>query len=406
MPKVIAQIYPLIPAKDEAERTALRPIGRHVERYQQTLNDWNELVQAMDEMGLWGAATIEHHFHSEGYEVGPNPGVLNGYWAATTQNINIGALGYTMSTQDPIRVAEETAIIDHLTRGRCFVGFSRGYQARWTDVLGQHLGGVATRSDGSKDDAKNRQIFEDNVEIVLKAWTQDSIDHNSPQWQIPYPYETGIANWEMGEWTAQMGAPGEMGPDGTLRRVSVVPAPYTKPHPKVFVASNASIETVEYAGRKGFVPTYFAGISRTEGNAPAYVEAAKSAGRSYALGQNQAVVRWPRTGASRSEAIEKAALYDGDIFKHFYARFVPGCTDIGPAASREEMVPYMEKSGLFPLGSVSQVRDKLVDEWKRVPAEYIVLIYHFAQQPKDAVIEDLKVFMREIEPALEECIDY
>ena len=49
---------------------------RHVERYQHTLNDWNELVQAMDQMGLWGVATIEHHFHSEGYEVGPNPGVL------------------------------------------------------------------------------------------------------------------------------------------------------------------------------------------------------------------------------------------------------------------------------------------------------------------------------------------
>ena len=35
-------------------------------------------------MGLWGAATIEHHFWSEGYEVGPNPGVLNAYWAAIT----------------------------------------------------------------------------------------------------------------------------------------------------------------------------------------------------------------------------------------------------------------------------------------------------------------------------------
>ena len=406
MPKVIAQVYPVIPAEDEAERKALRPIGRNVERYQSTLTDWNELVQAMDTMGLWGAATIEHHFHSEGYEVGPNPGVLNAYWAATTKNINIGALGYTMSTQNPIRVAEETAILDHLTRGRSFVGFSRGYQSRWTNVLGQHLGAVATRSDGSTNDDKNRQIFEDNVEIVLKAWTQESIDHNSPQWQIPYPYESGITDWEMTSWTEQLGAPGEVGPDGAVRRVSVVPAPYTKPHPKVFVASNASIETVEYAGTKGFIPTYFAPIKRTEGNAPAYVAAAAKAGRNYALGQNQAVVRWPRTGTTRAEAIEKAALYDGDIFKHFYASTVPGCQDLGPTSDRMSTVPYMEKSGLFPIGSVSEVRDKLVAEWKRVPAEYIVLIYHFAQQPKESVIEDLEVFMREIEPALEECIKY
>ena len=128
--------------------------------HQKTLKDWNELVLAMDEMGLWGVATIEHHFHSEGYETGPNPGVLNGYWAATTKNLHIGSLGYTMSTQNPIRVAEETAIIDHLTQGRCFVGFSRGYQSRWTNVLGQHLGAVATRSDGSAGDDKNRQVFE------------------------------------------------------------------------------------------------------------------------------------------------------------------------------------------------------------------------------------------------------
>jgi hypothetical protein len=35
------------------------------------------------------------------------------------------------------------------------------------------------------DDAKNRRIFEDHVEIMLKAWTQESFDHRSDDWQIP-----------------------------------------------------------------------------------------------------------------------------------------------------------------------------------------------------------------------------
>ena len=39
--------------------------------------------------------------------------------------------------------------LDHITKGRCFVGFARGYQSRWTNVLGQKLGSVATLSDGS-----------------------------------------------------------------------------------------------------------------------------------------------------------------------------------------------------------------------------------------------------------------
>ena len=146
MVKIILQLYPVIPAASEEERAALRPIGRHRERYHETLLGWHDIIKAADEMGLWGAATIEHHFWSEGYEVGPNPGVLNAYWAAITKKIRVGQMGYVMSTQNPLRVAEETAILDHLANGRFFVGFARGYQSRWTNVIGQHLGTRATTS--------------------------------------------------------------------------------------------------------------------------------------------------------------------------------------------------------------------------------------------------------------------
>ena len=146
MVKPILQLYPVLPAESEEERASLRPLGRNVERYHDVVHGMVDLVKAADDLGFWGVSTIEHHFHSEGYEVGPSPGTLNAYWAAVTRNVRVGQLGYTMSAQNPIRVAEETAILDHLTSGRCFVGFSRGYQARWTNVLGQHLGTRATLS--------------------------------------------------------------------------------------------------------------------------------------------------------------------------------------------------------------------------------------------------------------------
>jgi len=38
---------------------------------------------------------------------------------------------------DPLRVAEEIAVLDHLTKGRFYAGFARGYQDRWVNVLGQ-----------------------------------------------------------------------------------------------------------------------------------------------------------------------------------------------------------------------------------------------------------------------------
>ena len=110
MVKVLVQLYPVIPATRE-EREQQRPMGRNRERYQTLLGGWHDIVRAADRLGVWGMATVEHHFHSEGYEVGPNPGVLDAYWAAITENVRVGQLGYVMSAQNPIRVAEETAIL-------------------------------------------------------------------------------------------------------------------------------------------------------------------------------------------------------------------------------------------------------------------------------------------------------
>ena len=136
-PKVILQLYPMLPSDGEDGRKRSRPLGRDAELYHRVLHDWIDIIKAADDMGVWGASTIEHHLHSEGYEVGPNPGVLNAWWAGQVKNIHVGALGYVMATQDPIRVAEETAILDHITKGKFFVGFARGYQSRWANILGQ-----------------------------------------------------------------------------------------------------------------------------------------------------------------------------------------------------------------------------------------------------------------------------
>jgi len=421
MVKVILQLYPVLPAADEAERERLRPIGRNREIYQNTLAGWSDIIRAADQMGLWGVATIEHHFWSEGYECGPSPGILNGYWASITKNVRIGQMGYVIATQNPIRVAEETAILDHLTRGRCFVGFARGYQSRWTNIIGQHLGARATTSPsagkldsthmfgklvGRKDledvDERNRKLFEEGIEIVQKAWTQESIEHNSDVWQIPYPYETGVTDWPLAKTgvTARFGAPGEVDAEGNIRRVSVVPAPYTVPHPPVFVATSGSPESTEYAARQNFIPLYF--TSQKTGNilGHAYTKEAAASGRALALGQHQCMVRMPRIAASRSAAEEMAVKYDSDIFRNFYA------------AMGQHRIPESEAlnaitgSGMWSIGTADDVRKQMVDEWKQVPYEYLTLIYHYAQMPKDAVIENLDTFMRQVKPALDELTEY
>jgi alkanesulfonate monooxygenase SsuD/methylene tetrahydromethanopterin reductase-like flavin-dependent oxidoreductase (luciferase family) len=412
--KVLVQLYPVIPATRE-EREQQRPMGRNRERYQTLLGGWHDIVRAADRLGVWGMATVEHHFHSEGYEVGPNPGVLDAYWAAITENVRVGQLGYVMSAQNPIRVAEETAILSHLSRGRTFVGFARGYQSRWTNILGQHLGGRATLSPSGSpeekmalltdaerqkrfaDDKINREVFEEQVDLVLKAWDNDSIESKG-RWQIPFPYDDGI-DWTMTA-TREIGAVGEMDDQNKIRRVSVVPAPFSREHPPIFVSSNASRETIEYCGPRGFIPTYFSKIERAAEYGQAYVDAAHSAGREYALGQNQALVRWGNIAPTMDEARSNVEAWDVDVFRDLYGGTTPMMFD------PEKPVDSVLNSGLWVIGTADEVRDQYVEQWRKLPAEYVVLIYHYAQQPADSVIENIENFMTHVKPALDELTSY
>jgi alkanesulfonate monooxygenase SsuD/methylene tetrahydromethanopterin reductase-like flavin-dependent oxidoreductase (luciferase family) len=417
MLKPITIMYPVIPAKDEEERARLRPIGRNTERYQAAIRGLCDIIRQLDEMDIWGAAAIEHHFWSEGYEPGPSPGAMNAYWAAITKKLRVGQLGYVMSTHNPIRVAEEVAVIDHLSQGRCFVGFARGYQSRWTNVLGQHFGTRATKSPTSivynadlsasgeaqdrQDDLENRAIFEENVEIALKAWTEESFSHNGRTWQIPYPHDTGVVDWPLARAgvTQRLGAPGEVDADGHTRRVSVVPALFTKPHPPIFCAGSGSQDTVDFCARKGFIPTYFAGMQVAGPMSQRYQRLAGEHGRTLAPGRNQCLVRWLQIGKSDDDALNRIRDYDLDIWKNFYASM---------GRRRVENDDYfgsLVRSGLFVFGDVDSVRRQMLEQWQQFPAEYVAIVNHYAQMPADLVLETLDTFTRKVKPDLDELVD-
>lgn len=418
MVKVILQLYPQLRARDEEERAQLRPLGRNTERFQEFVAGLSYIAEAVDDLGLWGISSIEHHFHSEGYEVGPNPAIMATHLAGLTKRVRVGQLGFTMTAQSPLRVAEDAALLDHLTRGRCFVGFSRGYQSRWTNILGQHLGTRATLSpEGFSDvrkamlsddqlraeyenDRLNRDLFEEQVDMVLDAWTRDLINYDSPRWQVPFPYAEGI-DWGMSDATRRLGAEGEIGADGRIHGVSVCPAPYTKPYPPVFVASNASQQTIEYAGDKDFIPTYFSSIKTAAKFGAAYVEHSAKAGRGYALGQHQALVRWVQIGATTEAAHQAIADYDLEIYKNLYQPLTPSMP-FRPEAPVQSVLD----SGLFSAGTVDEIRDAFVSQWNALPAEYVVLIYHYSQMPKEAVVENLEEFMGKVKPELDALTDY
>jgi alkanesulfonate monooxygenase SsuD/methylene tetrahydromethanopterin reductase-like flavin-dependent oxidoreductase (luciferase family) len=396
-PKVIIQLYPMFPSDGEEDRKAKRPLGNDNEMYHRIVHEWTDIVKEADKMGVWGIGTIEHHFHSEGYEVGPNPGILNAYWASLVENAHVGALGYVMATHDPLRVAEETAILDHLTKGKYFVGFARGYQSRWANVMGQYTESPATVSDGSAADDRNRQIFEERVNQVIEAWTQETVRTKGEFYEAPYPFETGVEGYPAWEIARDAGAEGEIGPDGSVQRVCVVPKPYQKPHPPVFVAASKSQASIDYCARNGFIPTYFMPDKGVIEMTQYYKKVANENGFNVQLGQNQNLVRWPHVTKTSEDFDRKLREYDLDIYKNFYGPFFPQF----PQGNDSELVQSMKDSQLFIGGTV----DECVAGWKKIfdqaPCEYVTLIWHWAQQPKEDMMEELRLFMDEILPELE-----
>jgi alkanesulfonate monooxygenase SsuD/methylene tetrahydromethanopterin reductase-like flavin-dependent oxidoreductase (luciferase family) len=398
-PKVIIQLYPMLPTEDRADREKKRPIGRDRDLYHKVLHGWMDIVKAADELGVWGISTIEHHLHSEGYEVGPSPGILNAWWASNVKNARLGALGYVMAAQDPIRVAEETAILDHITKGKFFCGVARGYQSRWTNILGQFTDSVAAvaRYMGGEDDIRNRKIFEERMEMLIKCWTQDSVELNGEFYKAPYPFEEGI---EYPAWKSAQGAGGvgEIDAQGRVRRISVCPAPYQIPHPPVFQAVSASADSIKFAAKNGFRPTYFTKLEKMVEFCHLYVEESQKAGHDFVLGERQNMCRWIHVAESEKEYNEKLRKYDQDIYQNFYVPFFPQFPD---DTSNIDWVENIKESGIFHGGTLEQLTEQFVNSYKIMPAEYITLIWHYAQEPKDEVIEELKIFMEKVLPELE-----
>ncbi len=261
MPKVILQVYPALGAEEEMEAPPDRPRQRGLPGM---LDGLIELCQAADDLGYWGITHVEHHMHSEGMEISPAPLLLNIHSACYTKRLRHGQLGLVLPAHDPIRLAEEIAIADHMLKGRLFVGMARGYQARWQNILCQRFGVTSTASDQSdgrpaQPPAVRREL--QDHEDGLGEGRADVRRARRTRSRIRYE---GIPNWPPAKTiTGRYGAPGEVDEKGTIKGVCVVPKPYTQPHPQLFQAFGASPGTLLWCGEENVTPTILMGPMET-----------------------------------------------------------------------------------------------------------------------------------------------
>ncbi len=313
-------VLPTVPATLE-DRKRLRPIGRNNDRYQAMLDELRRLAVFADDAGFDVMSTTEHHFHSEGYETSVAPLLLYADLAARTKRIKFSPLGLVLPAWDPIRCAEELAVLDHLTKGRIYAGFARGYQDRWVNVLGQQYHVTGAPMDGSSIDQHNRKVYEETLKVIKLAWTQESFDYDGEYYKVPYPHE-GIRRWPVAEWTRTYGAPGEVDEEGVIRRICVVPKPYQQPHPGLFQPFSVSENTIRYTAQSSIVPWILVSYPpEFQRLCRVYREVAAEAGRRLGLGESVGAFRAVHFGNTEAEAVELLRQTNYTGFNDYFAGF-------------------------------------------------------------------------------------
>jgi alkanesulfonate monooxygenase SsuD/methylene tetrahydromethanopterin reductase-like flavin-dependent oxidoreductase (luciferase family) len=160
-----------------------------------------ERLQYVEELGFDWVSVSEHHYSPR--ILTPSPIVSAAFIAPHLRRATIALLGPIVPHSNPVRVAEELAMLDTMARGRLVVGLLRGTS---NEALTYDL-----------NPAEARDRTDEGMELILKAWTE------------PQPF-----GWQ--------------GRYFKYRTVSIWPRPLQQPHPPTY-ALGTSRESLEFAAR-------------------------------------------------------------------------------------------------------------------------------------------------------------
>ena len=152
---------------------------------------------------------------------------------------------------------------------------------------------------------------------------------------------------------------------------------------------------MRYCGRNGFIPTYFSKLEHRPAKPTTPKRPARRGGSSASAAPEHRTLG--SFGETEAEYHRKLREYDVDIYKNFYGPFFPQF----PKDPNTDWVKNISDSGLYSGGTLDQVRTDWQRTYEQVPAEFITVIFHYAQQPKDDVIRELELFMSKVVPSLE-----
>ncbi len=178
-----------------------------------------QLVYA-DELGIDGLGLNEHHYTAYGLQ--PSPNITGSVLAGKTENAKLAFFGNLPAIREnPVRLAEEIAMLDNISEGRIVCGFPRGIPKEY---LAYNI-----------DLEESRPRFEEAWDLIMKTWTADE----------PFDFDGEYFEYE---------------------NVYAWPRPYQQPHPEMWYPAESD-ESIRFAAERqvptGTVPSLEEGVGGT-----------------------------------------------------------------------------------------------------------------------------------------------
>ena len=359
--------------------------------YTQVLDEARDIAVHCDQSGWDSIWFTEHHLNHEGMDACPNPLMLSADIAARTKDIRIGQAATIIPFWNPLRVAEDIAMLDHMSNGRLEVGLGRG-------VYGREAIHMNVEAD-LKDQARNFRLFDESLTIIKKAWTNELFDHKGEFYTYPAPDFT---------WQHDMSPPHPELVDmqtHELKKIGLVPRPLQQPHPPLWQVVDGHM-SIDWAARNGlntimWIPTVKALRQRFDVYQKAKSEAEN---RDVPLGEGVCLVRDMFVADSMDEAEEMAG--EGILT---YLRWIAHWRGLGNHMDPGEELPetpgkldlltydFLHPRNLlfgtpdYVAGKVEELRDELnlqnLQVWSNFPGV-----------PHNSVMKSVRMFTEKVMP--------
>ena len=332
-------------------------------------NQYHEQYAFADEVGIDGIMTNEHH--ASYWNMKPSANLDAAVISKVTSKARIAILGNIIPITDPIRMAEELAMLDCYSGGRLISGFVRG-------------GAVETLQAGI-DPTENRERFEEAHDIIIKCWTTPG----------PFRYEGKYYHY---------------------RAVNPWVLPMQKPHPPVWFPGGSSPESVIWAAQRRYAYINLGAlIGLTTELKQMYIDTAREVGftpgpehfgyqlralvadtdeRAQEIGRK---FLWTQNHRMRGpmEHTDPPG-YQSRLASSMMARRVGG--------GGGQVVDYekLQEVNAIVVGSPDTVVSKLSSTIERLSPGYMILIGSDGDIPHQDVMRSIELLGKEVVPALHE----